>query len=79
MIRLVRLIDNHSEWWEILAKPAIASFCKDFSSKLARERKSTKRFLYASLKIFLGQENWAEVAKTKESIRRVLSYDMTVV
>ena len=33
-------------------------------------------FLYASLKIFLGQENWAEVAKTKESIRRMLSYDM---
>jgi hypothetical protein len=35
---------------------------------------STKRFLYASLKIFLGQENWP---KTKESIRRMLSYDMT--
>ena len=39
--------------------------------------KDTKRFLYASLKIFLRQENWAEVARAKESIRRMLVYDMT--
>ena len=67
---------DHSEWWEILAKPSIASLCKDFSSKLSKERRCTKCFLYASLKIFLVQENWLEVARIKESIRRMLVYEM---
>ena len=69
--------DDHSQWWEELTKPAIVRFCKDFSYKLSKERNSTKRFLYASLKIYLGQENWTEVAKTKEKIRKMLLYDMT--
>ena len=76
-MRVIGDYADHSEWWEILVKPAIASICKDFSSKLAKERKCTKRFLYASSKIFLRQENWAEVARAKESIRRMLVYDMT--
>ena len=76
-MRVIGDYADHSEWWEILVKPAIASICKDFSSKLAKERKCTKRFLYASLKIFLRQENCAEVARAKESIRRMLVYDMT--
>jgi hypothetical protein len=76
-VRVIGDYADHSEWWEILVKPAIASICKDFSSKLAKERKCTKRFLYASLKIFLRQENWAEVARAKESIRRMLVCDMT--
>ena len=52
-------------------------FCKDFSSKLAKERKCTKRFLYRALKIFLREENWEQIAKTKENIRKMLVYDMT--
>lgn len=77
LVRFIGEYADHSEWWEILAKPAIARFCKDFSSKLSQERRCTKRFLYASLRIFLRQENWAEVARIKESIRRMLVYDMT--
>ena len=77
LVRLIGEYDYHSEWWEVLAKPAIVSFCKDFSSKLSRERNSTKRLLYASLRIHLDQEDWAEVAKTKEKIRKMLQYDMT--
>ena len=74
---LIGEYDDHAEWWDVLAKPAIAKFCKDFSSKLAKERKSTKIFLYAALKIFLRYENWVEVARTKERIRKMLMYDMT--
>ena len=69
--------DDHAQWWDTLAKPAIAKFCKDFSSKLAKERKSTKIFLYTALKIFLRERNWVEVARTKEKIRKMLMYDMT--
>ena len=74
---LIGEYDDHADWWETLAKPAIAKFCKDFSSKLAKERKSTKKFLYAALKIFLREEDWVEVARTKERIRKMLVYDLT--
>ena len=77
LVRLVGEYDDHAEWWEVLTKPAIASFCKDFSSKLSKERNSTKTLLYASLKIHLSQEDWTEVARTKEKIRKMLIYDMT--
>ena len=66
LLTLIGEYDDHAEWWEVLAKPTIAMFCKDFSSKLARQRKSTKRFLYTALKIFLCERNWEEMATTKE-------------
>ena len=78
--RLVGVIgeyQDHAEWWEVMAKPAIVSFCKEFSSLLANERKTTKQFLYISLKIYLRDENWTEVARVKEELRRMLMYDMT--
>ena len=78
--RLTEVIDeyrDHAEWWEEEAKPAIAKFCKEFSALLAIERKNTKQFLYTSLKIFLMNENWTEVARVKEELRRMLMYDMT--
>ena len=77
MIRLIGEYEDHAEWWDILAKPAIASFCKGFSSKLSKERKSTKLFLYASLTIFLKEENCTEVARVNEELRRMLMYEMT--
>ena len=75
-MRVIGEYADHYEWWEILAKPAIDSFCRDFYSKLAQERKCTKSFLYASLKILLRPQNWAEVARTKESISRTIVYNM---
>ena len=76
---LVTLVGNHQDhavWWEVLAKPAIVNFCKDFSSELAKVRKSTKQFLFSSLKIFLKYENWTEVARVREELRRLLMYEM---
>ena len=76
LTRLIVEYEDHADWWEILAKPTIASFCKDFSSKLSKERKSTKLFLYASLRIYLKEENWMELARVKEELRRMLQYEM---
>ena len=72
---LVLEYDNYALWWEDLAKPSIITLCKDFSFKLSKERKTTKRFLYSSLNIYLRRENWEEVARVKEAIRRMLVYD----
>ena len=77
LVRLIGEYDDHAQWWEELTKPAIVRLCKDFSSKLSKERISTKKLLYAMLRIQLGKENWVEVAKTKEKIRKMLLYDMT--
>ena len=76
--RLSNLIpeyEDHGQWWEELAKPTIVVFLKDFSYKFAKQRKSTKLFLYSLLNIFLKQENWGEVAVIKEKIRKMLVYD----
>lgn len=72
---LIEEYDDHGQWWEELAKPSISRLCKDFSYKLAQERKATKKFLYSSLKILIKQENWAEVARVKEKLKRMLVYD----
>ena len=77
LTHLIGEYEDHADWWDTLAKPTIATFCKDFSSKLSKERKSTKSFLYAALKIYLKEENWVEVARVKEKLRRMLMYDMT--
>ena len=77
LVRLVGEYQDHAEWWEVLAKPSIVIFCKDFSSKLAKSRKTTKSFLYSTLKLFLRNENWAEVARVKEELRRMLMYKMS--
>ena len=77
LVTLIPDYQDHAEWWEVLAKPAIVVFCKDFSSKLAKIRKSTKQFLFSSLKIFLKYENWTEVARVREELRRMLMYEMT--
>jgi exonuclease III len=74
LVRLIGEYQDHAEWWEVLAKPAIASFCKDMSSKLAKARICTKQFLFSSLKIYLKNENWTEVARVKEELRRMLMY-----
>ena len=77
LTHLIGEYEDHADWWDTLAKPAIATFCKDFSSKLSKERKSTKLFLYAALKIYLKEENWVEVARVKEEIKKMLRYEMT--
>ena len=33
--------DDIAQWWEVLTKPSIAKFCKDFSYQLTQERKAT--------------------------------------
>ena len=79
--KLSRLADEYedrSEWWQLLAKPAIVVFCKDFSSKLAKERRSTKAFLHASLKCFLKTENWVEVARTKQKLKQMMLSDSQI-
>ena len=76
LVRRIGEYQDHAQWWEVLTKPAIVNFCKDFSSKHAKERKDTKQFLFASLKIFLKYETWTEVARVKEELRRMLLYDM---
>ena len=77
VVSLIGEYDDYADWWETLAKPSIATFCKDFSSKLCKERKSTKHFLYAAVRIYLKEESWTEVARVKEEIRRMLRYEMT--
>ena len=77
LLRLIGQYEDHATWWEILAKPAIVRLCKDLSSQLCKSRKTTKQFLYASLKMFLRHENWTEVARVKEELRRMLMYEMT--
>ena len=67
--------DNIAQWWELLTKPSIAKFCKDFSYQLAQERKATKHFLSTSLKIKIQQESWSEVATIKEKLRKILVYE----
>ena len=57
LVRRIGEYEDHAEWWEALAKPAIVIFYKDLSSKQAKERKDTKKFLFSSLKIFLRNEN----------------------
>jgi hypothetical protein len=77
---LVTLIGNyqdHAGWWEVCAKPAIVNLCKGLSSELAKVRKATKQFLFSSLKIFLRHENWSEVARVKEELKKLLKYEMT--
>jgi hypothetical protein len=59
------------EWWEH-AKPAIAQFCKDISILLAKERRVTKNFLFASLKTATKRGDWALVARHKERLRAIL-------
>ena len=58
-------------WWEH-AKPAIGKICLDISEDLSRERKTTKRFLYAVLKAGTKKEDWSLVARTKEKLRAAL-------
>ena len=77
LVRRIGEYRDHAHWWEALAKPAIVIFYKDLSSKQAKERKDTKQFLFSSLKIFLRDENWKEVARVKEELRKMLLYDMT--
>ena len=72
---LIEEYDDHGQWWEEMAKPSVAKFCKDFSYKLAKERRDTKQFFYASLNIFLREENWSEVARVKEQLKKMLAYD----
>ena len=50
-----------ADWWDEYGKPACVSFCKSFSSSLAKQRKSFKRFLYALLKIATRKQNWTLV------------------
>ena len=56
--------DDIAQWWEILAKPTIIKFCKDYSYQLAQQRKSTKRFLSAYLKILIQQEMLLQLKKS---------------
>ena len=75
MSGLIDEYDDIAQWWEVLAKPSIVKFCKDFSFKLAQERKCTKKFLSTCLKIFIQQEKWKEVATIKEKLRKILVYE----
>ena len=38
-----------ADWWDEFAKPASISFCKSFSSSVARQRKTYKKFLQSLL------------------------------
>ena len=75
MSSLIEEYDDIAQWWEILAKPSIAKFCRDFSYQLAQERKVTKQFLSTSLKLLIEQEKWKEVATIKEKLRKMLLYE----
>ena len=72
---LIDEYDDIAQWWELLAKPSITKFCKDFSYQLAQERKATKHFLSTYLKILIQRERWSEVATTKEKLRKMLVYE----
>ena len=36
LVTLIGDYEDHAEWWDLLAKPTIAKFCKDFSAELAK-------------------------------------------
>ena len=63
------------DWWEYV-KPAIAQFCKDVSILLAKERRATKNFLFASLTSATKKEDWSLVASLKERLRAILMQEV---
>ena len=67
--------DDIAQWWELLAKPSIVKFCKDFSYMLAKQRKATTKFFSTSLKFLIQQERWEDVAIIKEKLRKMLVYE----
>ena len=57
------------------AKPAIISFCKSFSSSLAQQKKTFKKFLFALLRQATSRENWTLVAQTKEKLNIIIQQE----
>ena len=62
------------DWWEEI-QSALVQFLQDYSSNLVRERKSTKSFLFASLKSATRREEWDTVAILKEKLQKLLKYE----
>ena len=75
LTELVEEYEDHAEWWEAIVKPSIDAFCQDFCIKMAEERRATKEFIYASINISIKEANWVCVAKLKEKLRKIFSYE----
>ena len=57
-----------TEAWEVVAKPAITAFCKDFAARTGKRRQLSGRFFTKALERALGLGQWEEAAVLKERL-----------
>ena len=67
--------EDAADWWDLLAKPTVSSFCKLFSISLAKQRKTFKNFLFALLTKATNQGDWCLVIQTREKLKAIIAYE----
>ena len=67
---------DEADWWDEYAKPASISFCKSFSSSLAKQRKTYKKFLFSVLRLATVKKDWKLVSQTKEKLKSILRFEL---
>jgi hypothetical protein len=67
--------EDAADGWDLFAKPAISSFCKSFSIPLAKQRKTSKNFLFALLTKATNQEDWSLVTQTRKKLKTFIAYE----
>jgi hypothetical protein len=68
--------DDFADWWDLYAKPACISFCKSFSSSLAKQKKIFKKFLFSLLRHSTERGAWTLVAQTKEKLNKIIKEEV---
>ena len=76
ILQMSPLSTDIADWWDNVAKPSIKRFCIQFSIQRKKRRTAYKQFLLSSLKIFLENNNWEQVARTKECLNQILNEDL---
>ena len=76
ILQLSPLSNDIADWWDNVAKPNIKQFCIQFSIQRKQRRTAHKQFLLSSLKLFLEDNNWEQVARIKESLNQILNEDL---
>ena len=67
---------DEADWWDEYEKPASISFCKSFSSSLAKQRKTYKKFLFSVLRLATVKKDWKLVSQTKEKLKSILRFEL---
>ena len=64
-----------ADWWDNCAKISIRKFCMGVSSRLAKVRRDTKKYLFSYLSVVLNLRDWGEVTRVRQQLKEILQQE----